>query len=207
MYSTIKNHQQKICALSLCDLSLIATNGVPRSAEHCPSYVAWVILFCIGAVMLEISLGFCKNSKPVMYFLPGWSFLKRTFGCRNPEWLDQKLGNKVFLGSHTKTLALKMFSLIFQGYARKTACGPKKLVSGMGWTLGCWFYVGFYDAKLYSHKHWKFNAWFLLGIQKSLLKFSIKPFWMDDPKALSPGWKSWKNACNLIVSYLGQKLS
>ena len=59
-------------------------------------------------LVFELMFGRRQNSKTAKYFLPGFSSLKKTFGFRSSEWLDQKWQQEVFSDTLPKNVSLKI---------------------------------------------------------------------------------------------------
>ena len=131
--------------------------------------------------MFKPSFGCCENPKPVMYFLPGFLTLTRDVWVSRFKTARPKNFEMKFFGYFTKNITLKsccfwLFSLL----PEKPHADPKNFLFGMGWTWVAGSTLNFSDAKHNSQKPRNSNATFFLRYPKNIiLKFSVKPFWMD----------------------------
>ena len=156
------------------------------------SNTAWgmsFFVFFIATVTLDLLLAVAKNSKPVMYFFPGFSSLKRTFVRRSTKWHDQKSRNKILRTSYQKTHHSKFLLFACSVACQKTACGPKKTLFLRWDELGSLGLRGvFRTLTKKATNPEKSMLRCLLDIQKNTIpKLSVELFWMDDPKVLFSG--------------------
>ena len=114
--------------------------------------------------------------------MPGVYPWKGTFRCRNSLWLDQKFRIKLVLFRNKNSIFL-FFAIQF--CARETARGPKKNLFLEWVELGSLGLRGISPRLNMTATHPEnLILRFFRYPQNVISKFSVDPFWMDDPKVL-----------------------
>ena len=148
--------------------------------------------FFIGTVMSEVTFSRRENSKPVTYFLPGFSSLKRDVGVAQFEMAWPKNSKWWFLDISPKTWHSACFvsacSLLCQ---RNRMWTQRNIVFEMGWTwlARSWNFSKPKETTATNPENLMPDL--PLAVHKKIIfNFSVEPFQKLDPKVLFPGWNS-----------------